>query len=121
MVSAGNPTYQNRKQLWVAAVDMNPAGGSDPSHPAFMLRGQNPASINMKGYWVLDPCLQEGNSCDAGYECCEGFCRPDENGNFICSPPEGCAQIDEHCETAADCCEPQAVCVNHFCTLPPPQ
>jgi Tol biopolymer transport system component len=119
MVSAGNPTYQNRKQLWVAAVDVNPQPGTDPSHPPFYLRGQDLATVNMKGYWALDPCKQEGNQCDAGYECCTGFCQPDGNGGFACSPPGACAQYGEACTVAADCCDPDALCVGGFCTPKP--
>lgn len=94
--------------------------GEDPSHPAFYLRGQDPATVNMEGYWTLDACLQQGDSCDAGYECCTGFCRPDGDGGFSCSPPGECAQIGELCETAADCCDADAACIGGFCTSPPP-
>jgi len=54
MASASDPTYENRKQLWVAAVDTNPQPGVDPSHPAFWLPGQDLTTINMSGYWALD-------------------------------------------------------------------
>ena len=121
MVSSGNPTYDNRKQLWVAAVNVDPQGGQDPSHPAFWLRGQDLTTINMKGYWVLDPCKQEGNSCDAGFECCTGFCQPDGGGNYVCSPPGSCAQIGEACGGDGDCCDyPDALCIGGFCGMPPP-
>ena len=47
MLSASNPTYENRKQLWVAAIDANPQPGKDPSHPAFWLPGQDLTTVNM--------------------------------------------------------------------------
>jgi hypothetical protein len=120
MVSSGNATYQNRKQLWVAAVDINAMPGQDPSHPAFYLRGQDLSTVNMKGYWALDPCKQEGNACDAGYECCTGFCQPDGMGGFACVPPGDCAEDGEACDTEADCCDPDALCVGGFCSPAPP-
>ncbi len=117
MVSAADPTYENRKQLWVAAVDVNPQPGKDPSHPAFWLRGQDFATTNMSGYWALEPCKQEGLSCDQGFECCTGFCQPDNNGGYACVPPSGgCSQIGEKCETSADCCgDPEITCIGGFC------
>jgi len=121
LLSSGNPTYQNRKQLWVAAVDINPQPGTDPSHPPFYLRGQDIGTVNMEGYWALEPCQQEGDDCDAGYECCTGFCQPDGNGDFKCSPPGSCAEVGEACETAADCCDfPNVECIGGFCALQEP-
>lgn len=89
MVSTNDPTYENRKQIWVAAVDLSPKPGTDPSHPAFLLRGQDTTTTNMSGYWTLDPCRSEGTSCSAGYECCSGFCRADANGKPVCVLPPG--------------------------------
>jgi len=117
MASTNNPTYQNRKQLWVAAVDANPQPGKDPSHPAFWLPGQDLATINMSGYWALEPCKQTGSGCDQGFECCTGFCQPDGNGGLACVPPPGtCSNIGEKCTASGDCCgNPQVKCVGGFC------
>lgn len=122
MVSTANPPYENRKQLWVAAVDLDPQPGQDPSHPAFYLRGQDLSTINMKGYWALDPCKQNGSSCDAGFECCEGSCAPDGMGNFQCQPPPmGCHQEGDVCVTDSDCCQtPPQKCIGGFCAKDSP-
>jgi hypothetical protein len=125
MQASGNPTYDNRKQLWVAAVDVNPQPGKDPSHRAFYLRGQDLETVNMKGYWALEPCKQNGLECNEGYECCEGFCRDQGDGTFKCSPPptNECALIGEACKSAADCCQPPGSgveCIGGFCALPGP-
>lgn len=40
------------KQLWLFAIDVNAQPGVDPSHPAFWLPGQDPATLNMRGFWV---------------------------------------------------------------------
>ncbi|MBI4953116.1 MAG: PD40 domain-containing protein [Myxococcales bacterium] len=122
MIEYAPGDYNSRaKQLWVAAVDANPQPGVDPSHPAFWLPGQELGLENMRGQWALAPCKQLGDTCQAGYECCDGFCHDDGNGNLVCSDqPGGCAQDGELCQTAADCCDPNAQCLGGFCTSPPP-
>ncbi len=124
MQSATDSTTQNRKQLWVAAIDANPTAGKDPSHPAFWLPGQSLSTINMDAYWALEACKQQGKSCDQGYQCCSGFCRDQGNGTYACvAPPTNqCAQIGEACKTAADCCTSSGPvdCVGGFCALKGP-
>ena len=118
----GNPTYENRKQLWVAAIDANPQPGQDPSHPAFWLPGQDLTTTNMSGYWALAPCSQEGTGCSQGFECCTGFCQPNDAGEYVCSAtPGSCSQIGEACAANSDCCDPNASCVGGFCALGTPQ
>ena len=107
------------KKLWVAAVDLNWKPGKDPSHPAFYLPGQELAAGNMRGYWVVDPCQTDGNSCETGDECCSGYCRPDEGGKLVCGgKPAGCAREFEKCSSASDCCAlpgTNVSCINGFC------
>ena len=103
------------KQLWVTAIDASPTAGTDPSHPAFWLPGQEVDNQNMRGEWALNPCKALGETCESGYECCEGFCQPDDEGNLTCSPPGACAQVGEACDTAADCCDQSLSCIGGFC------
>jgi Tol biopolymer transport system component len=106
------------KQLWVTAIDAQPQAGIDPSHPAFWLPGQNTADQNMRGEWALDPCLQQGQSCNAGYQCCAGFCRAEDGGTPVCTMPTGgCSASGEACKTAADCCSSTATCIGGFCNM----
>ena len=108
-----------RKQLWVTAVDAIPTPGVDPSHPAFWLPGQELDNHNMRGNWALSPCKGLGAACEAGFECCEGFCIWDEEaGGNVCGEPQSCAQIEDACETDADCCDELAVCIGGFCSEP---
>lgn len=109
----------NWGKLWVAAVDLVPVAGQDPSHPAFYLDGQELAADNLRGFWVLDPCKQNGGDCKSGAECCDGFCRP-ADGGFACTPPQGCANEYEKCSVAGDCCNKSSLCINGHCAMPPP-
>ena len=110
------------KKLWVAAIDLNAPAGSDPSHPAFYLPAQELLAGNARGYWVVDPCKSDGNSCETGDECCGGFCRPDSGGKLVCTAAvPTCAQEFENCTTSSDCCNSSVFqCINGRCALPAP-
>jgi hypothetical protein len=47
-----------RRQIWVTAVSNNPTPGADPSHVAFWLPDQDPATDNMSAYWSVAPPVQ---------------------------------------------------------------
>jgi hypothetical protein len=117
---ASNIDNTTTKKLWVAAIDLNAAPGTDPSHPAFYLPGQELLAGNARGFWVLDPCKPDGQSCETGDQCCNGYCEPNGmNDALICSniPPAGCSGVQEKCTTAADCCDPSNLCINGFCAV----
>ncbi|MBX3191939.1 MAG: PD40 domain-containing protein [Labilithrix sp.] len=121
--TGGDGTPQ--KKLWVAAIDINdPAGGADPSHPAFYLPGQELGAGNTRGFWVVDPCKPNGTSCESGDECCNGFCRKDPDGGaLVCMdkpPGTTCVQEFEKCTVDADCCDPKQKCVAGKCSLQTP-
>ncbi len=69
----------------------------------------------MRGNWALSPCLELGETCEAGFECCDGYCI-DEGDGPVCSDevPE-CALIGDACETSGDCCDEDAECIGGFC------
>jgi hypothetical protein len=82
----------------------------------------------MRGYAALAPCKAEGDSCESGADCCNGFCREtsrDDNGLPIrqCIPPpeDTCSLIDELCDTPEDCCDTSNLCINGRCSLAPPK
>lgn len=126
VVFTSRRTYGNRltggkdavKQLWVAAIDRDPTNGVDPSHPAFLLPGQDLSTLNMRGFWALDPCKPDGAMCSTGSECCNQNCV-----DGVCEDPDpnGCSQTGNACMVSADCCDAAAECVNGFCSEPPPQ
>jgi hypothetical protein len=100
------------KKIWVTAIDIGVAPGTDPSHPAFYLPGQEFEAGNVRAFATLEPCKPDGDACQTGVECCCGACT-----GGICGCPQGCSNIDEKCETDEDCCDPQAKCINGFCAL----
>lgn len=111
------------KKLWVAAIDVNGQPGADASHPAFYLPAQELLAGNSRAFWVLDPCREDGVSCETGDQCCNGFCQPGEGGALVCSntPPSAhCSMQQERCTTNADCCDSSNSCVGGFCTLAAP-
>jgi hypothetical protein len=102
------------KKIWVAAIDINAPPGTDPSHPAFYLPGQEDQSGNIRAFAALNPCKADGNSCETGVDCCDGSCV-----NNTCGKPMGCATLDNRCNTTADCCNEGGVmlqCVGGVCT-----
>ncbi len=121
----------------------------DISHPAFYLDGQDLQTGNYRGFWALNPCQQNGIGCQSGDDCCSGFCRQvtgdagvsvaadasldagpdapasnvggsDGGPEYVCVPPQACANEFEKCTTTADCCGAGQgqVCINGFCATP---
>jgi hypothetical protein len=113
-----------QKKLWVAAIDINAPAGADPSFPAFYLPGQELGAGNSRGFWAIDPCKANGNSCETGDECCNGFCRKDPDGGaLVCQdkpPGNQCVQEFEKCAVDADCCDPTQKCVAGKCAAQSP-
>ena len=108
-----------RKQLWVAAIDLNPQPGEDPSHPAFWLPGQELTNQNMRGAWALSPCKASGGACDAGFDCCDGYCYG-QPGVCHDTPLDNCSHVADKCDADADCCDGEnTVCIGGFCSFVP--
>jgi hypothetical protein len=111
------------KKLWVAAVDLNAAPGTDASHPAFYLPGQELAAGNARGYWTVPPCRKDGVGCDVGDECCGGYCEAaDDGGGLVCTTQAPiCSQLYEKCSKTSDCCgatqKSNIQCINSVCSL----
>ena len=112
------------KKLWVAAIDLNAPAGSDMSHPAFYLPAQELLAGNARGFWVLDPCRADGQSCESGDECCNGYCEPGKgDAGLICansSPNTSCSEPGDKCTTTSDCCDSSDSCINGFCSIASP-
>jgi hypothetical protein len=114
------------KKLWVAAVDLNAPPGTDPSHPAFYLPAQELHAGNARGYWSVEACMANGQSCATGTQCCGGYCQPSADAGLVCtSQMPSCAGMYEKCSQTADCCgAAQGItCIDSVCSVssPPPQ
>lgn len=105
-----------RRQLWGTAVRVSDSGefdlgyDGDPSAPAFYVTGQQLQTANHRAFTALDPCREQGATCESGVDCCTGFCT-----EGVCSPPRDCANGGEACESSADCCSADDQCIAGFC------
>ncbi len=102
------------RQLWVSAIEIAAEGdySIDRSAPAFYLPGQEIGTNNHRAFSALDPCRDKGASCQSGVDCCQGFCSA---GQCVVPPPR-CSMTEEACGSSADCCDPDNLCINHFCS-----
>jgi hypothetical protein len=112
------------RQLWGTAVDIQHAGeiqsgtglyGADHSHPAFYLPGQVFGTGNHRAFTALDPCKEDGASCETGVECCGGSCDTSDGTPGVCGKVTTCAKSDERCEQTSDCCSTIDTCIAGFC------
>jgi hypothetical protein len=104
---------RNTKKIWVSALTIEPEPGVDPSHPAFILPGQEIDAGNMRAFPTLEPCKEDGEPCVRGIDCCSGYCN-----DGICGPREDpCAELDEACETDEDCCDSTHKCIGGYCAI----
>lgn len=71
---------------------------------------------NMRGFWALDPCKDDGVTCGKSSECCGGACL----ATGVCGEPPGqtCKPVGSTCTKAADCCfaDQGFQCINNHCT-----
>ncbi|HVY30025.1 MAG TPA: PA14 domain-containing protein [Polyangiaceae bacterium] len=126
-----------QSMLWVSAIDDQPSGAADRSHPAFFLPTQNYSEVadtgylNERAYWVTEACRSPGNtaasSCDVDEDCCAGsVCRIDTPATvppvrhcFKVPTPANCGMAQAACATTTDCCM-GLVCDDGLCVKPPP-
>jgi hypothetical protein len=118
-----------KKRIWAVAikpkkptVELQDPTLTDPSFPGFYLDGQS-ESGNVRAFAALNPCLQDGASCESGLDCCCGYCLAPAGattGKCSCEVPK-CAKINEKCKTTADCCpaakpgDPEPTCIGGYC------
>jgi hypothetical protein len=97
------------KKVWVTAISIGAAPGTDPSHPPFFLPGQELQSGNIRAFAALEPCKEDGASCSSGTDCCSGYClNIDPNtGVGRCGVVEinTCSTLDNRCGSDGDCCK----------------
>ena len=134
------------KKIWVSAIDGSPTEGTDPSHPAFYLPGQELLAGNAKAFWALQKCTSASATksaatlCDTNLDCCgatgsspTSICALDtpltNPAVRHCLPlsNSGSCIADNSatpCLTDAQCCNATkanpSLCVNGTCQPPPP-
>ncbi len=94
------------KKLWVAALDKTWTAGTEPSHPAFYLPGQELAAGNSNGYWVNTPCAAVNGSCTIGDDCCGGSGATPTTSCKITTAPstKTCQNITGACVASGGVC-----------------
>ncbi|HKP59707.1 MAG TPA: hypothetical protein VJV78_23450 [Polyangiales bacterium] len=118
-----------KKRIWGAAIqpqvkaeELQDPTLRDPSFPGFYLDGQS-ESGNVRAFAALNPCLENGQTCKSGLDCCCGYCNSAagaETGSCSCEKPM-CAKINEKCTNDSDCCkaekpdDPNPTCIGGFC------
>jgi hypothetical protein len=116
------------KKLWVAAVDSTWTPGTDPSHPAFYLPGQELSAANSDGDWVSSPCSGVGASCSSDDDCCNASgpsavneCRIVSTAPLArtCQARSSCSAIGSACTTSAQCCSGSCPAGGGVCFIPP--
>jgi hypothetical protein len=99
----------------VSAIDKDWSSGSDPSHPAFYLPGQELRAGNSHAYWVATPCSELDDACDTDDDCCDGTgaspevqCRIMDTSPSVrreCRAIDSCSEQDEECSDSIPCCD----------------
>ena len=109
-----------RQQVWVAAVQVNPLAGQDPSEVGYWLPGQDVASRNIAAFWAPLACRKQNEACTVGSECCSNVCAANAVGALVCSPPppDRCRMLGETCSATSDCCPNKGlVCKQNACIV----
>jgi hypothetical protein len=118
------------KKLWVAALDPNAPAGTDPSHPAFYLPGQELLAANGRPSWVKEQCrtadavASSATRCETDEDCCDApasaVCRtePGYPSHRHCYPVS-VAPCALGSPTACDGAPVGSRCANGSCQLPP--
>jgi hypothetical protein len=89
------------KKLWVAAINGTFTPGTDPSHPAFYLPGQELKAGNSDGFWVNSACVNVGAACSSNDDCC---------GGTGMTPTTRCDAATDKCQTISACKGPAVAC-----------
>jgi hypothetical protein len=109
-----SPNVPSAKKLWISAIDKTWTAGSDPSHPAFYLPGQEINAGNSNAYWVNSACTASGGTCSTNDDCCGGTgdtptakCKVTSIAPVTkqCASLTGaCSGVGQECSTSSQCC-----------------
>jgi hypothetical protein len=109
-----SPNVPSTKKLWISAVDKTWTPGTDPSHPAFYLPGQEVNAGNSNAYWVNAACTASGGTCVNNDDCCGGTGDSPTAKCKVMSPSPltkqcaalsgACSGVGQECSTGSQCC-----------------
>jgi len=106
-----------QRQLYGTALEVSSTGHytTDPSHPPFYVTGQELGTGNHRAFTALDPCMSNGSSCTAGFQCCVGFCSDDGQ----CGAPTvpACSNTGDMCSATQHCCTSSNACIAGYCAI----
>ena len=104
-------------KLWVAALDIGAAPGTDASHPAFYLDGQE-LTRRQPARLLGAPARASRTAAAAasGDQCCSGFCRGDGERPHVCVTPPGAARTStRRAPRPPTAATPATQCINGRC------
>jgi hypothetical protein len=113
-----SPNMPSSKKLWVAAVDKSWTPGTDPSHPAFYLPGQELNAGNSNAYWVNAACTAIGGTCSTNDDCCLATGdSPTTSCKVVSASPltRQCAALSACSGAGAECSSSSACCTGLVC------
>ena len=114
--SYGNTTI-DKPQIWVAAIK-DPPNETDPSRPAFYLRGQVASTMAYETDFAANVCVDDGATCSSGTDCCGGTCvvtTPGSTGTCGAQPAGACVAESNRCSKSSDCCGSAQACIDKVC------
>ena len=95
-----------------------PAPARTRATPRSTSTGRSRRADNLRGFWVLDPCKQDGKTCTSGDQCCGGFCRSDRRRPaHVRSTPAAARTSSRSAHDRADCCNSTDQCINGKCAV----
>ena len=91
-----------RRQAALGRRDRSePGARQGPEPPGLLPPGPGAPTLNMRGFWALDPCKGDGKGCQSGTECCGGYCTSsgaadagagDSGGPVCTAQSSGCSK-----------------------------
>lgn len=105
----------------VCATDGGGQSGSNTCMPGGSEGKENCRPTTVGTYRCFEEvvvCLDQGQSCALGDQCCSGICAPDVDGNLVCDPVAECPETDPMCKTcrgSGETCTGSTDCCSNFC------
>jgi len=101
----GDGSHPIPKKLWVAAIDLHPTPGKDPSHPAFYLPDKSSTRATCAGTgWSIRASRTARHARRATSVAAASAGARATAARRVQRRAQGCAQEFEKCTNDGDCC-----------------